>query len=399
MQGDFEEVKAELRQFKTLSEKQDRMANMLSNFEAAKASTARQDQICSDMQSLMGLLDQRGHLRRQVASMKADMESLGMSSPGGVEALNSTVRSLHVVQTQISHQQRVITEDIDRLANQLRDLKTVDVKRSILADTEEILARTVRTELQTLLTPVIQECLLQHGPRYEGVLSQVCDTLQTIHSDILERSSPTNIQSSPERNLSSFDLQAYHTQPSGHPGGLSGRSWVDRDGIITSNAASPDGIKNPNQAQRLQLQSLQRGYKSTVIRKQNWNFTWSIGRLHIVVKTLVNKGWTTPANRRRFELVIHFRPSPALILPRGFSLIFTTGADERGYTQIFPNISPYRIVPFDDMFDEMFGADPTRLRNRFASGLLHPRDRTYEGHTYLHVRTQINLTYLTDQYF
>src|SRR5205814_5684866 len=98
-----------------------------------------------------------------------------------------------------------------------------------------------------------------------------------------------------------------------------------------------------------------------------WNFDWLIGHLHIRLKTFRFAHAAAMTKGEKYEILVRFRPSAALMVRTGISLLSTVGSDYRGYFQICPFIATFRIIDNDAPSRRAIAnGDVDELRNLFS---------------------------------
>lgn len=360
---------------------------------------AEQQQIHTEMQRLMYLPDQQQHLQQRLDEIEnaISISAVLSSTTAGSSQIRYGGRRVCSDRARIPNRQGYMNGDIDQLASKFKQLRAAETTRNIFAETPEVLARIVRAELQSILMPTIEECLSQYDHRYEGAIRKLQEAITSFSLDLLRRGDPFLAVYSPlaedipclSRNnrvpISGFP--PFRNQETNIPGH---QTWDDSAFGYTSSSDDPSSSGQDLEFRQQPSQPIRR--KTVILQKRNWVFVWTIGIIDICVKTLASFH-AKPTNSHHFELSVNFYPSIPMVLRRGFSFMFTTGVDQRGYSQLCPSIAVYRIFDILDVCKAVnYSPEPIRkIRYLLENKLIRLTDRNKFGATYLHVSYEVNL--------
>jgi hypothetical protein len=200
---------------------------------------------------------------------------------------------------------------------------------SFTAVSTDNLTKIFRAELQSGVTPILEQALAESSIRNEAVLRSMKERIDSMSLELGKAATTLNMFQSVDNTLG----QEYSSEL--------------RPRMEESRGKGPRADPRPLSGMIYESQQNQLSRSPRVMSKfrQNWSFRTRIGTFNVEVIETHTKRPGRPGSHAEFSVSLHFRPSMFLSILPGVSILYTTAPTYGRYLQIAPMIQTYPIVP------------------------------------------------------
>jgi hypothetical protein len=301
------------------------------------------------------------HVSRQLAEIIDETKTSANNQDQLMKQIQQTYKTIGMNQSESTQKLRDISAAVN-VANS--DIKEHISATFLAVPNVDILTRSFRSEVRSILITEMAPILSRTGQRNESVVSRLEHLVDVMSVQLGQRSTEANIfgvqtepisvaEQNPDTNTT---LIPYFNQRTSHTEG--------------------ETLTKPYEHQR----------QTVNIFRQRWRFRMRIGSVAIEVQTTKRRREGNPKGDTSFAICIHFLPDQSIFSLPGLSISWATGPDERGFYHIAPMISIYPILADDHpVWDALEQGDLKCVQDMLANGDVSLRSKDTYGWNLLHV--------------
>jgi hypothetical protein len=301
------------------------------------------------------------YVSRQLAEIIDETKTSANNQDQLVKQVQQTYETMGMNQSESTQKLRDISAAVNVANNDIKE----HISATFLAvPNVDVLTRSFRSEVRSILITEMAPILSRTGQRNESVVSRLEHLVDVMSVQLGQRSTEANIfgvqtepipvaEQNPDTNTT---LIPYSNQRTSHTEG--------------------ETLTKPYEHQR----------QTVNIFRQRWRFRMRIGSVAIEVQTTKRRREGNPKGDTSFAICIHFLPDQSIFSLPGLSISWATGPDERGFYQIAPMISIYPILADDHpVWNALQRGDLKCMQDMLANGDVSLRSKDIFGYNLLHV--------------